>query len=81
MRSKDPRTWVGKRSGDDLLNPFQASDVLGGNISELAVRKRVREGALKCYWRQETPGLIFVKRSELLALYAHKIDKWKGVKK
>ena len=81
MRTKAPSKWKGKVSNDDLLNTAQASDALGGNVSAQALRKRVRQGDLKCHWQQATPGLVFIRRSELIALYAHKIDGWKGVKR
>lgn len=81
MRSKHLTTWTGKRSSSDLLNPDQAVDALGGHVIAQAIRKRVREGALKCHTIPETPGLIFVKRGELLALYESKINGWKGVKR
>ena len=68
-------------SGNDLLTPDQASDALGGNVTAQGIRKRVREGALSCHWQQVTPGKIFVKRSELMKLYAVRINGWRGVKK
>jgi hypothetical protein len=80
-RRKTPKRWKGKITGDDLLNPDQAVDALGGNITAQGIRKRVREGHLTRHILPQVPDLIFVKRSELMALYAHKIDKWKGVKK
>jgi len=80
-RTKTPKTWNGKRSDDDLLNPDQAANALGGHISAGAIRKRVRELVLPCHTQPTTPGLIFVKRGELLALYADKINGWKGVKR
>jgi hypothetical protein len=67
-------------SGHELLTPNQASEALGRNVTAYAIRKRVREGALACHWQQATPGKIFVKRSELMKLYAPKIKRWKQVK-
>jgi hypothetical protein len=81
MASKTPKTWTGNTSGKDLLNPDQASDALGGNVTAQGIRKRVREGALARHVLTQVPDLIFVKRSELMKLYAHKLDRWKGVKK
>lgn len=70
-----------RKSGNDLLTPDQASDALGRNVSPQGIRKRVREGVLACHWQQKTPGKIFVKRSELMALYENRINGWKGVQR
>ena len=81
MRVGTPRTWKGKTTGNDLLNPEQAANALGGNVTAQAIRKRVREGTLARHIVPQVPGLVFVKRRELMALYASKIDKWKRVKR
>jgi hypothetical protein len=65
-----------KTSGEDLLTPDEASEALFGRVSAAAIRKRVRAGALPCHWRQTTPGKIFVKRKELLALYHEQLYGW-----
>ena len=66
---------------DDLLTPEQAADALGGHVEAQTIRKRIKKGDLKCHWRQDLAGRIFVKRSELMALYDEKINGWKGVKR
>ncbi len=61
----------------ELLTPDEAVEVLYGQITAQGIRKRVREGTLPCYQKKETPGKVFVKRTELLALYAEKFAGWR----
>jgi hypothetical protein len=65
-----------KTSREDLLTPEQAVEALFGRVSAAAIRKRVREGALRCHWQQKTPGKIFVKRRELEELYHEQLYGW-----
>ena len=65
-----------KTSGGDVLTPDEAAGALFGKVSAAAIRKRVRAGALPCHWQQATPGKIFVKRKELLALYHEQLYGW-----
>lgn len=69
-----------KKTTSDLITPKEGSDALKQHVSPQMIRKRVRDGDLKCYWEQSRPGLIFVSRRELLALYKSKIEGWKGVR-
>lgn len=70
-----------KKSNSDLITPKEGSDALKQHVSPQMIRKRVRDGDLKCHWQQERPGLIFVSRRELMKLYRPKIEGWKGVKR
>ena len=62
---------------NDLLSCEEAADVLLRRITAQAVRKRVRDGELKCHWQEGLPGRIFVKRGELEKLYAKKLRRWR----
>lgn len=66
-------------SDDDLLSSVQASELLGGHVGPMGIRKRIREGALPAHHMPAVPGRVFVKRSELLALYHEQIYGWKDV--
>jgi hypothetical protein len=78
-----------KYSPGDLLTPDQCADALGHNVTAQAIRKHVRLGHLP-FTRPPNPESaltrkegwrVFVRRGDLMKLYAHKLDGWKGVKK
>lgn len=83
-RRGTPKTWTGRVSPDDILNPDQCSEALrkeNGKITAQGIRMAVRRGRLPRQIIPQVPDMIFVKRSDLMKVYDERINGWRGMKR
>jgi excisionase family DNA binding protein len=69
-----------KRSGNNLLTPAEASEMLFGKVSDQTIRKLVRDGKLPSHQKPGLAGRIYVKWGEVEALYAERLYGWVNAK-